>query len=62
MNEVIIRQYKSTDCKYLSELFYDTIHSVNAGDYNEEQLNSWASGKIDLEIYNRCVNYCKAFF
>ena len=35
-----IRKYKSSDCGHLAELFYQTVHAVNAKDYSEEQLNA----------------------
>lgn len=44
-----IRNYKPSDCKEMAELFYHTIHTVNAKDYTEEQLNVWATGQVDLE-------------
>ena len=46
---MIIRKYKSTDCKYLAQLFYDTVHSVNSKDYSKEQLNAWANGMNHLK-------------
>ena len=49
---MIIRKYKSTDCKYLAQLFYDTVHSVNSKDYSKEQLNAWATGNIDLKQWD----------
>ena len=30
-----IRGYVSQDCRELAELFYGTVHSVNAGDYTD---------------------------
>lgn len=48
-----IRDYKPEDCKHLAQLFYDTVHSVNARDYTEEQLNVWAAGNVDLEKWNK---------
>ena len=47
-----IRRYKQSDCKELSELFYNTVHNVNAKDYTEEQLNVWATGQVDLKNWN----------
>ena len=29
-----IREYKPADCEQLAELFYNTVHSINAKDYN----------------------------
>lgn len=53
MGKMIIRKYQPADCKTLTELFYDTVHTVNAADYTEEQLNAWAAGNVDLEEWNR---------
>ncbi len=50
---MIIRKYKPEDCKYLVELFYNTVHSVNARDYTKEQLDVWATGKERLENWNK---------
>lgn len=46
---MFIRNYESTDCKELAELFYNTVHTINAKDYTKEQLDAWASGQVDLE-------------
>ena len=50
---MIIRNYQSSDCKALSELFYHTVHTVNAKDYTPQQLDVWATGTVDLEKWNR---------
>ena len=49
---MIIRKYKSTDCKYLAQLFYDTVHSINSKDYSKKQLDAWATGNIDLKQWD----------
>lgn len=49
---MLIRKYRSTDCRELSTLFYNTVHSVNAKDYTSEQLDVWATGNVDLEAWN----------
>lgn len=36
---MIIRKYQPSDCKELADLFYNTVHTVNAKDYTKEQLN-----------------------
>ncbi|WP_330372551.1 GNAT family N-acetyltransferase [Metaclostridioides mangenotii] len=41
--------------KNLAELFYNTVHSINAKDYTEEQLNVWATGIVDLEKWNQSL-------
>ena len=48
-----IRQYQPADCREMAELFYDTVHTVNARDYTPAQLNAWATGQVDLEQWNR---------
>ena len=52
---MIIRKYKPSDCKHLAALFYDTVHTVNAKDYTEEQLNVWATGNVNLERWNQSL-------
>lgn len=48
-----IRTYQPEDCPILAALFYDTVHSVCAGDYTREQLDAWATGQVDMEDWNR---------
>ncbi len=50
-----IRKYLQSDCRELTELFYNTVHTVNAKNYTEEQLNVWASGEVDLEKWNQSL-------
>ena len=45
---MMIRKYRSEDCAEMAELLYDTVHTVNAADYTEPQLNAWATGEVDL--------------
>lgn len=47
-----LREYITSDCEQLAELFYQTVHSVNAKDYTEEQLNVWATGKVNIQEWN----------
>ena len=37
----------------MAQLFFNTVHTVNAEDYTKEQLCAWASGRVDLEQWNR---------
>ncbi len=52
----MIREYLPSDCKYLAELFYQTVHSINAKDYTDEQLNVWATGNVDLKEWNQSLS------
>lgn len=47
--EITIRPYVVEDIDAIAQLFYDTIHSVNAKDYTLEQLDAWAPHNIDKE-------------
>lgn len=55
-NFMMIREYKPSDCKELTELFYNTVHTVNAKDYTKEQRNAWATGDVDLEKWNQSLS------
>ncbi len=52
---MFIRKYQSSDCKELTELFYNTVHTVNAGDYTKEQLDVWAPEQADLEKWDQSL-------
>ena len=32
---------------------YETVHSVKAADYTEEQLDAWATGNVDLAAWDK---------
>lgn len=48
-----LRPYCPTDCTVIAELFYQTVHTVNARDYTPQQLDAWATGQVDLEKWNK---------
>ena len=50
---MILRKYKSADCPKLAKLFYDTVHCVNCKDYTEEQIDAWATGNIDIALWDK---------
>lgn len=52
---MLIREYQPSDCKEITELFYNTVHTVNAKDYTKEQLDVWATGQVDLEKWNQSL-------
>ena len=52
---MFIREYRSSDCKELAELFYNTVHTVNGKDYTKEQLDVWATGQVDLKTWDRSL-------
>lgn len=40
--EITIRKYQPSDAKFLAEIFYNSIHSINIYDYSAEQINAMA--------------------
>ena len=56
VKNVIIREYRPSDCKYLADPFYQTVHSINAIDYTDEQLNVWATGNVNINEWNQSLS------
>lgn len=50
-----LREYRPADCKEITELFYHTVHTVNAKDYTREQLHVWATGQVNLDKWNQSL-------
>lgn len=48
-----LRKYQLSDYAQLAELFYQTVHSVNAQDYTREQLDAWATGEVDSQAWDK---------
>lgn len=40
-----LRKFKPDDIEQIIALFYDTVHSVNAADYDEDQRKAWAPSR-----------------
>lgn len=53
-----IRRYVNEDCNETIQLFYETVHSVNAKDYTKAQLDAWASEEIDAEVWDESLSRC----
>lgn len=49
---MILREYQTSDCKKTAKLFYNTVHTINASDYTDEQLNVWAGSEIDIDEWD----------
>ena len=45
---MILREYQPSDLKEILELFYHTVHSVNAKDYTPQQLDAWMQSQVLL--------------
>lgn len=55
-----MRAYRESDCKTITELFRQTVHTVNAKDYTKEQLNAWAAKRVDLQVWHRKLSQSHA--
>ncbi|AFZ56632.1 GNAT family N-acetyltransferase [Anabaena cylindrica FACHB-243] len=52
-----LRSYRIEDTPEIINLFNDTIHNINVRDYSKEQVEAWASAKLDIEMWiNRLSN------
>ncbi|PEX90964.1 GNAT family N-acetyltransferase [Bacillus cereus] len=49
LKDIIIRTFQKKDLEQVLQLFYETVHTVNAKDYNELQLQAWAPEQLDRE-------------
>ena len=58
---MVIRRYTAADAADTARLFYETIHSVCAGDYSEEQLFAWAADVPDATEWNKSFSGRNAF-
>lgn len=47
-----LRMYNTSDCEFLAELSYQTVHYVNTKDYTKEQLDVWATGNVNLNEWD----------
>ena len=39
---ITVREYRGRDARALADIYYDTIHRVNARDYSSAQISAWA--------------------
>ena len=51
-----IRSYTENDLSEIVQLFYDTVHSINAKDYSKQQLKAWAADKIDKTAWHQSLS------
>jgi len=49
---MLIRDYKRTDAAAITQLFYETVHSVNLRHYSRKEACAWAPAVPDPEIWH----------
>lgn len=54
--EIQLRQYRPTDLPEILKLFRETVHTINAKDYTQEQLNAWAPDTLDAEKWQATLS------
>ncbi len=64
MKDLKIVDYEEGMLDEMMQLFYDTVHTINAKDYRKEQLNGWAPLNIDKRFWEQRLkkNICKVAF
>lgn len=55
-----IRQCIAADAPQIAVLFFDTIHSVNLGDYTQEQVDAWAPPVSGCELTERIAHFSRS--
>lgn len=50
---MFLRAYRHDDKRHLQQLFFDTVHTINARDYAPDQLTAWAPVEPDREAWAR---------
>ena len=64
MKDLKILDYEESMLDEMMQLFYDTVHTVNAKDYRKDQLNGWAPLHTDKKFWQQRLkkNICKVAF
>ncbi|MGI8636169.1 MAG: GNAT family N-acetyltransferase [Segetibacter sp.] len=64
MEEFKILDYEEPMLDEMMQLFYDTVHTVNARHYRKDQLNGWAPENSDKRFWEERLrkNVCKVAF
>lgn len=50
-DDIVIKEFEAEDLDGILDLFYDTIHSVNARDYSKKQLDAWGVANPDKDFW-----------
>ncbi|HEY3251276.1 MAG TPA: GNAT family N-acetyltransferase [Ignavibacteria bacterium] len=51
-----IRRANISDVDEIRQLFYDTVTTINKKDYNQKQIEIWASGTLNAEGWSNKIN------
>ncbi len=56
-----IRRYSETWAKEIADLFYQSVHGIDASIYTEEQKRVWAPTPIDYDLWSERLNIKKPY-
>ncbi len=52
--KIAVRAYDSSDAQDLANIYYNTIHKINAKDYNKKQIDTWApEASLEVEKWSK---------
>ncbi|AMA73914.1 MULTISPECIES: GNAT family N-acetyltransferase [Aneurinibacillus] len=52
-----IRRFEPQDAEQIRQLFYDTVHTINARDYSKEQVDAWAPEALAADKWGQMLAY-----
>nr|WP_321236257.1 GNAT family N-acetyltransferase [uncultured Psychroserpens sp.] len=55
IDDIEIREATLADLPEITSIFRDTVRAVNSRDYNEKQIEVWASGADDLDKWEERI-------
>lgn len=53
---VEIDRYRDADFSEVLSLFRETVHQINAADYNSQQIEAWAPEKLDEKRWGKLLS------
>ena len=58
---MLIREFRFGDEPALHGVYHSAIHQIAIRDYTAEQVNAWAPGTLDLEVWEKRMRGIKPF-
>lgn len=50
-----IREAKTNDARQIGNLYFDTVRTINAKDYNENQIKVWSESGLEYKKWERII-------
>lgn len=58
---MLVRKFIESDLEHILQLFYDTIHTINAKDYSKPQLDAWGVKNPDKDKWRESLKQNTTF-